>query len=89
MSAAKKQKLSPEIQLLLRQTNVAREHAEMQLRQRAAFQMREYLRVLSYRLQRECQGPNGEASEQLQIEQLLRAIHHTRQSGATEACAGA
>ena len=88
MSAAKKPKLSPEIQLLLRQANVAPEHAETQLRQRAAFQMREYLRVLNYRLQRECQGLSGEAAEKLQIEHLLRAIHHSGQSGATPACAG-
>ena len=89
MSAAKKLKLSPEIQLLLRQANVAPEHAETQLRERVAFQMREYLRVLNYHLQRECQGPGSEPSEQLQIEHLLRAIHYSKLQSATPGCVGA
>jgi len=72
---SKKPKLSHEIQELLRQANVVPEHADTQLRQRAIFQMREYLRVLNYRLHRGGEVADGSGSERRQIQDLLLAIH--------------
>jgi len=74
---SKRPKLSNEIQELLRQAKIVPEHADTQLRQRAIFQMREYLRVLNYRLQRGSEAADGSACESRQIAHLLQAINQT------------
>ena len=78
---SKRPKLSHEMQELLRQANIVPEKAETQLRQRAVFQMREYLRVLNYRLHRGSEVADA-ASESRQIEHLLQAIHQTARPSA-------
>ena len=44
--------------------------------------MREYLRVLNYRLHRGSEVADGSGSESRQIEHLLQAIHQTARPGA-------
>jgi len=60
---SKKSKVSHEIQELLRQANIGPEHADTQVQQRSTFQMREYLRVLNYRLHRGSEVADDSGSE--------------------------
>jgi len=74
---------SHEIQELLRQANIVSENAHTQLLQRAIFQMREYLRVRNYCLDRGSKVADAGGSERKQIEHLLQAIHQTARPSAS------
>ena len=74
---------SHEIQELLRQANIVSETAHTQLLQRVIFQMREYLRVLNYCLDRGSEVADAGCSESRQIEHLLQAIHQTARPSAS------
>jgi len=67
--------LSKEVRLLLAQANVTPELAEEKLLQRAGAQMQEYLKVASYRLDREHMTSAVDAGQAAQINELLACLN--------------
>jgi len=70
-----KNAITKELQLLLRQANIEPNNVEKHLQQRATQQMREYLKVMCYRLDRDFETTAVDSHLSEQILQLLRTIH--------------
>lgn len=63
--------ISPEILLLLKKANVASLHAQQHLNERAGYQMKEYVRVLNHRLDREHHSVQISSIQTDKIKELL------------------
>jgi hypothetical protein len=67
--------MTKELQLLMRHANISVDNVHTQLQQRASFQMREYLRVTCYRLDRDQHTTSIDAHHGERIRELLRIMH--------------